>query len=73
MPEVHRSARHSEHGSDYCRVIVRIREKTQQRVMSLLSASGRGDDIGDLVEDLLGQWLAKQRGETAAASKRANK
>jgi len=73
MPEVHRSARGSEHGSDYCRVIVRIREKTRKRVMALLSSTGQGDNLNALVEDLLGQWLAKQRGETAAASKRANK
>jgi hypothetical protein len=60
-------------GSGYCRVIVRIREKTHQSVMNLLSASGRGDDLSALVEDLLGQWLASNEGEQRAAGKRPSK
>jgi hypothetical protein len=60
MSRVPRAPYQTEHGSESCRVIVSIREKTRQAVMSLLSAKGQGDNLSALVEDLLAQWLASQ-------------
>ena len=54
---------------DYCRVIVRIREKTQHGVMDVLSASGQGDNLSALVEGLLTQWLASHEGSRRPKAK----
>lgn len=43
---------------NYCRVIVRIREKTHQGVMDLLSTGYQSDSLSALVDGLLTQWLA---------------
>jgi hypothetical protein len=43
--------------TEYCRVIVRIREKTRKSVMAALSAAGR-DNLSVLIDELLAQWLA---------------
>jgi hypothetical protein len=41
--------------------------------MSLLSASGQGDNLSALVEDLLGQWLASNNSKQRAASTKSRK
>jgi len=69
MPRVPRSVYN---GSDYCRVIVRIREKTHLSVINLLSASGQGDDLSALVEGLLEQ-LANHQEKQQAAGKKSRK
>jgi len=58
--------------SEYCRVIVRIREKTHQAVMRLLSASGQ-DNLSALVEDLLAGWLESHEAKRPASSRKKTK
>ena len=60
------------HASDFCRVIVRIREKTRTRVMDLLSASGRNGELSALVEELLTQWI-KAHGKPSAGKRTATR
>jgi hypothetical protein len=55
--------------SEYCRVIVRVREGTHQGVMRLLSASGQGDNLSALVDDLLAQWLASHEANRPASKR----
>ena len=64
MPHAHRS--------DFCRVIVRIRENTRRRVMDSLSASGGSSNLSSLVEELLTQWL-KTRDGTPAGKRSATR
>ena len=46
---------------NYCRVIVRIREKTHQGVMDLLSTGYQSDNLSALVNVLLADWLARNK------------
>jgi hypothetical protein len=55
--------------SEYCRVIVRIRERTHQGVMRLLSASGQ-DNLSVLVDELLAQWLASYEAKQPASRRK---
>ena len=55
---------------NYCRVIVRIREKTHQGVMDLLSTGYQSDNLSALVDDLLTQWLAGHPKPKAAKGKK---
>lgn len=55
---------------NYCRVIVRIREKTHQGVMDLLSTGYKSDNLSALVDDLLTQWLAGHQAPKAAKGKK---
>lgn len=55
---------------NYCRVIVRIREKTHQCVMDLLSTGYQSDNLSALVDDLLTQWLAGHEAKRPASSRK---
>ena len=58
--------------SEYCRVIVRIREKTHQAAMRLLSSRGQ-DNLSALVEDLLAGWLESHEAKRPASSRKKTK
>ena len=61
------------HRSDFCPVIVRIREKTRRRVMDSLSANGGNGNLSALVEELLTQWLKTHDGKPPAGKRTATR
>ena len=54
---------------EYCRVIVRIREKTHKSVMAALSAAGQ-DNLSVLMDELLAQWLATHDAKQLASRRK---
>jgi hypothetical protein len=45
---------------DYCQTTISIRKATRKRVKQALLDAETGQDVSDLVEELLGKWLDSQ-------------
>jgi hypothetical protein len=43
--------------TEYCQTTISIRKATRKRVKQALLDAETGQDVSDLVEDLLGKWL----------------
>lgn len=56
--------------SEYCRVIVRIRERTHQDAMRLLSESGPDDNLSALVDNLLTHWLVSNEAKRPSTKRK---